>query len=657
MKIDISYVNSYNRLGRSLFASKSPTKDQTLLKLENDPNKAKILAHLVKFRLYRKNKDIVKQNAELSNIRALLTDTLSNIKFSEIQEFVRNRNLLFQKQLPSHLDQAIIDLISKGGIKYRDFLFSLSPEAENFLVQNGILLTLNKYPFIVEDLDLWVNQARWSERRSRLGIKFRILEAYYNRLDTLDLSGIGAVTLPSGVFRGLIHLKYLYLSNNQINELPVEIFNGLSNLQLLDLSYNQLKHFPEGIFESVRKLRNLDLSNNQISELSAGIFDDLPDLQVLDLSHNQLKKLPDGASDKLKYLHMLWLSNDQTSRRSVNLFNGLHKIDFLSFMPYEIKLNILKYLSSKDQKYFRLINSTANHLVIDENNPLNPLPSLVSFQLDENIVIDKTKFNKFIKYLGSSYCGIKVLDLIRLKGAKEVFQKVALNKLLAGLTKNTSVIRLIMSSYMINENTITFVGEMLTFTKIKIEMTEFEKYPEKMNYLKSIYLNEFLPTGNKVRLSIIITIILNSALNFLEKIEFLRHEREFGLFIAIKEGDIKTVTSYTTAITNSDLPTKEQIYFLVGKTSKEEDELYKVLSKGNTETITYVSAILNSELSNEKKISILRSVKGVFKRQGEKCKKIVVEAFNEAILKSDLCDSGKGELFAMWIGGKVGVFF
>jgi len=85
-------------------------------------------------------------------------------------------------------------------------------------------------------------------------------------------------------------IRYLHLSNNQLQTLPAGIFNGLVNLQLLDLSHNRLQTLPAGIFNGLVNLQWLHLFHNQLQTLPAGIFNGLVDLLGLDLYGNPIVK-------------------------------------------------------------------------------------------------------------------------------------------------------------------------------------------------------------------------------------------------------------------------------------------------------------------------------------------------------------------------------
>ncbi|MFN7094369.1 MAG: hypothetical protein ACK4M7_03295, partial [Burkholderiales bacterium] len=144
MITNLSHVNNYNGLGRSFFTSNPINKDEILFKLRGHPKRGELLAHLVNFKMYRtsKNNDIEKQDSELTIIEEILNQPNSSITFDEAQHFVRNKSALFQRQLPHHFKQAIINLLNDMDSRQQEcFWDSLTFDSSSFLEKNGVAIS------------------------------------------------------------------------------------------------------------------------------------------------------------------------------------------------------------------------------------------------------------------------------------------------------------------------------------------------------------------------------------------------------------------------------------------------------------------------------------------------------------------------------------
>ena len=125
----------------------------------------------------------------------------------------------------------------------------------------------------------------------------------------LYLSSNQLTELPREI-GNLTQLTYLNLSNNQLTELPSDIGN-LTQLNCLILRSNQLTILPREI-GNLTQLTYLNLHSNQLTELPSEIGN-LTQLTYLSLSNNQLTQLPTEIR-QLAQLTYLSLSNNQLTQ-------------------------------------------------------------------------------------------------------------------------------------------------------------------------------------------------------------------------------------------------------------------------------------------------------------------------------------------------------
>ena len=149
---------------------------------------------------------------------------------------------------------------------------------------------------------------------------------FFDPWDNQDISFIG----------NLVHLKYLYLRNNFVKNLPDSIGNLVSLRQLV-LSNNGLQNLPKSI-------------GNLIS------------LEVLNLQSNGIKKLPKSTGNltSLKFLN-LWKNNLETLPESIGNLTSLEKLD--------LRYNRIEHLPKSIGKLKKLQRLDLR------NNPITELPN------------------------------------------------------------------------------------------------------------------------------------------------------------------------------------------------------------------------------------------------------------------------------------------
>lgn len=196
-----------------------------------------------------------------------------------------------------------------------DCLFINSPKLK-FLSAEELELGLLSIPSSVRRLDL---------SESRLGQIPEVGLGHLYNLRVLNLEFNELTALPEAAFRGLSHLKVLWLTGNhyapdeldyrkmqlagnKIEELLENQFEGLDSLQVLLLHHNKLEKLPTNVFKGLTRLRVLKLLDNPFgasvtrkhrafaSLLSAGV------LQQLDLEKDSGDTLEDFWEETGTYL-------------------------------------------------------------------------------------------------------------------------------------------------------------------------------------------------------------------------------------------------------------------------------------------------------------------------------------------------------------------
>lgn len=130
------------------------------------------------------------------------------------------------------------------------------------------------------------------------------------RQDHLNLAGLGLTTeelvqafdpqergLPSISLADLVHLRYLDLTGNELDELP-RCVCAMTGLVWLGLNFNQLTALPEEI-NQLANLKRLYVRGNRLATLPDTIGD-LRGLVELDLNGNILEDLPGGFAELLE---------------------------------------------------------------------------------------------------------------------------------------------------------------------------------------------------------------------------------------------------------------------------------------------------------------------------------------------------------------------
>lgn len=228
------------------------------------------------------------------------------------------------------------------------------------------------------------------------------------RLENLYLNG-NSIKLTNFLQKGGRQLKFLDLSENQIVDITENSFK-LSNLKFLNLSDNKIVRINKNGFNGLIKLRELNLSKNNLSELNKLTFSQgMTSLKRLDLSKNNLTTTIINAP----YLIDLNMKNNEITEIVTNAFRGCPILENLNLSGNKIKTfqrNALEDLF--ELKYVNLSNNNIdklNWMVFHKDDKLESLD--LSFNLIS--AITQSKF-PYLKYLNMGNNNIEKVCMIYL---------------------------------------------------------------------------------------------------------------------------------------------------------------------------------------------------------------------------------------------------
>ncbi|XP_077592637.1 transforming growth factor beta activator LRRC33 isoform X2 [Stigmatopora nigra] len=181
----------------------------------------------------------------------------------------------------------------------------------------------------------------------------------------------------SSALKTLLHLKYLDLSVNKLDEvMATALLENLTSLEYLNLSGNLLRRLDESSFRDLHHLKELDLQRNLLFEID-NAFDSTPRLQRLNLALNYLPCLMDFHNTQLVVLNashnfIEWFIsrqdiNDTFQIETLDLSDN--KLLFFPFLPTISRLRNL-YLSHNVVSFYE-------HL--DDNSTFPNLTTTVKF--------------------------------------------------------------------------------------------------------------------------------------------------------------------------------------------------------------------------------------------------------------------------------------
>ena len=119
-------------------------------------------------------------------------------------------------------------------------------------------------------------------------------------LTSLSITNTPLRQVPTSVCR-LTTLKYLYLDDNRLTQLPDNCLSNLPNLERFSAHDNAIETLQDGVFDGLTKLQYLNLDRNGIRSIGLRVFatsSNLPSLFNISLSENDLTSLEPWSYDR-----------------------------------------------------------------------------------------------------------------------------------------------------------------------------------------------------------------------------------------------------------------------------------------------------------------------------------------------------------------------
>lgn len=201
------------------------------------------------------------------------------------------------------------------------------------------------------------------------------------RLQTVDLSHNHIHTI-GGVFSNLPQLREVFLSENNILELPADAFTNSTNVDVIYLESNAIAHIDPNVFSTLVNLDHLYLRSNFIPLLPVTLFDKSTKLTSLSLDNNEIQDLEIGMFRKLEHLREVRLHNNRIRRVRRGVFEPLPSLQELHIQKNSIEdIEPQAFHTLENMQH---INLQDNQLTVLEDIFPDENSSLLSVQLEAN---------------------------------------------------------------------------------------------------------------------------------------------------------------------------------------------------------------------------------------------------------------------------------
>lgn len=182
--------------------------------------------------------------------------------------------------------------------------------------------------------------------------------------------------VPSGI-------SYLYLQNNNIEEIKAGVFDNATDLRWLVLDHNNITSdkIQAGTIDKLTKLEKLLFSHNKLTKPPSPLSKSLDELRMTD---NQLTSFPSGTLSGLENLTTIHLSRNKLTTESITgAFKGLK-----SLLLLDVSENKLKKLPAGVPPSLLMLYADNNEIDSIPNGYLAKLPALQYLRVSHNKLVD-----------------------------------------------------------------------------------------------------------------------------------------------------------------------------------------------------------------------------------------------------------------------------
>ncbi|XP_004623840.1 keratocan [Octodon degus] len=206
--------------------------------------------------------------------------------------------------------------------------------------------------------------------------------------------------IEKGALSQLKKLLFLFLEDNELEEVPSPLPRSLEQLQL---ARNKVSRIPQGTFSNLENLTLLDLQHNKLldSAFQRDTFKGLKNLMQLNMAKNALRSMPPRLPANTM---QLFLDNNSIEGIPENYFNVIPKVAFLRLnhnkisdtgLPsrgFDVSSILDLQLSHNRLTKFPRISARLQHLHLDHNkiqsvNVSRICPTPITLRADQDVFI------------------------------------------------------------------------------------------------------------------------------------------------------------------------------------------------------------------------------------------------------------------------------